>query len=176
MPMATARTIALRVVVLLVFEARARVARAPTQQPSPSAMALKMACRTRCSMRLKTPRTLRAVMAVHPSSCEEGPTPAPQITHWCVAGRCGGVQCVWTPAPRFPRPGCGPRLGRWTRLLGIGWWLRSRPHAAVSQLSLRDQVVEQERGPGGCVRVVSEAAAYWAPPKLAVPATSRRGS
>src|SRR5262249_3822360 len=64
--MATARAIAVRVVVLLVFEARARVARVATQQrkstcspycePSPSTMALKMACRTRCSVRLKTPR------------------------------------------------------------------------------------------------------------------------
>src|SRR5262245_9767398 len=104
--MATARAIAVRVVVLLVFEARARVARVATQQPSPSTMALKMACRTRCSVRLKTPRG-RAGMAVHPSvrgrpdTCPEG--------HPSGVSRdaAAGFNAFWTPAASL-RAACEP--------------------------------------------------------------------
>jgi hypothetical protein len=55
-PISTARVIALRVVDLLVFELRASLATVATHLPPPSAMALKMACKTRCSARLNTPR------------------------------------------------------------------------------------------------------------------------
>src|SRR5262245_6579626 len=52
-PISTARLIALRVVDLLVFESRANIARVATHLPPPSAIALKIACKTRCSARLK---------------------------------------------------------------------------------------------------------------------------
>src|SRR5258708_228787 len=55
-PIATAWVIALRVVGLLVFESRASIARVATHLPPPSAIALKIACKTRCSARLNTPR------------------------------------------------------------------------------------------------------------------------
>src|SRR5262249_46120431 len=57
-PISTARVIALRVVDLLVFESRASIARVATHLPPPSAIALNIACKTRCSARLNTPRQM----------------------------------------------------------------------------------------------------------------------
>ena len=52
---------------------------------------------------------------------------------------------------------------------------RRETKALARQLSVRDQLMEEEQGPAGCGRVVSEAAslACWAPLRLAVRATSR---
>jgi hypothetical protein len=55
-PISTAWVIALRVVALLVFEARASIVRVASHLRPPSAIALKIVCKTRCSARLNAPK------------------------------------------------------------------------------------------------------------------------